>query len=75
MGLYGNVKILCEKKHMSVLALEDKVGFPRSSICKWDTNIPGIAKVKAVADVLGVSVDSLIEGVDFPDKEQKEESA
>jgi len=69
LGLYENVKALCEKNNISIYSLEDKLGFPRSSICKWNENIPGVAKVKAVADAFSVSVDELIHDVAFPQKE------
>jgi len=65
MGLYENVKKGCYKRRMSIYALEDKLHFSRGSIYKWDINIPSIAKVKMVADELGMSLDEMVEGVDF----------
>lgn len=50
--MYKNVKAACADAGISVNALEKKLNFPRSSICKWDKNTPGIDKVKAVADEL-----------------------
>lgn len=50
MSLYENVKKVCSDSGISVHALEKELKFPRSSICKWDKNTPGIDKVKAVAD-------------------------
>lgn len=61
MSIYENVKIACKENGTTVHALENELGFPRSSICKWDTNRPSIDKVKAVADALKKSVDSLLE--------------
>ena len=55
--LYDNVKKLCEEKGVSILSLEKALGFPRSSICKWNENEPGIRKVQKVADYLGVSIE------------------
>lgn len=60
MVLYDNVKRLCEEKGVSVLALEKALGFPRSSICKWNDNEPGIRKVQKVAEYLGVSIEELL---------------
>lgn len=60
MAIYENVKHACEKSGTTVFALEQKLNFPRSSIYKWNTNIPSVAKVKMVADELKVSVDSLL---------------
>ena len=52
MSLYNNVKNACREKGISIRALEEKLGFPRSSICKWDANVPSVDKVKAVSDEL-----------------------
>lgn len=46
MSIYENVKNKCYEKGYSVLSLENELNFPRSSICKWDVNTPGIDKVK-----------------------------
>ena len=67
--LYDNVKKLCEEKGVSILSLEKALGFPRSSICKWHENEPGIRKVQKVADYLGVSIEELLKD------EQKEKGA
>lgn len=73
MGLYDNVKSMCKEKHTNVFTLENDLGFPRSSICKWNENIPSVAKVQRVAEKLGVSLDELIDGVTFPvDKKETE---
>ena len=58
--LYDNVKKLCEEKGVSILSLEKALGFPRSSICKWNENEPGIRKVQKVADYLEVSIEELL---------------
>ena len=50
MSIYQNVKTACLESNITVNALEKQLNFPRSSICKWDKNTPGIDKVKAVAD-------------------------
>ncbi len=68
MGLYENVKTFCQQKHISVMALEDSLGFPKSSICKWNENIPSVAKVQKVANALDVTVDALTKGVNFFEK-------
>ena len=60
MVLYDNVKKLCEEKGVSILSLEKALGFPRSSICKWNDNEPGIRKVQKVAEYLGVSIEELL---------------
>lgn len=59
--LYDNVKALCRERGISILKLEAALGFPRSSICKWNENEPGIRKVQKVADYLGVPIEKLLE--------------
>lgn len=58
--MYLRIKMLCKKNNISVNELECKLNFARGSICKWDANVPSIAKVKAVADYFGISIDELM---------------
>lgn len=58
--LYDNVKAICKEKKITISSLETELGFPRSSIRKWNVNEPSIGKVKKVADYLKVSIDRLI---------------
>lgn len=41
--------------------MERDLGFPRSYVCKWNENEPGIRKVQKVADYLQVSIECLLE--------------
>ena len=59
--LYDNVKGICRERGISILKLEEELGFPRSYICKWNENEPGIWKVQKVADYLGVPIEVLLE--------------
>lgn len=59
--LYDNVKKLCDERHIPVIKLERELEFPRSSICKWNENEPGIRKVQKVAEYLGVPIEKLLE--------------
>lgn len=59
--LYNNVKKICGQKKLSIYRMESELGFPRSSICKWNENEPGIRKVQKVAKYLGVSIEELLE--------------
>lgn len=61
MSIYQNVKKACDEKNISIMALEEKLGFPRSSICKWDKSIPGANKLKAVSDELGKPMEYFLE--------------
>ena len=61
MSIYQNVKKACAEEGITIMALESKLGFPRSSICKWDVNTPGVDKVKAVADELKKPIEYFLE--------------
>lgn len=58
--LYGNVKKLCEDNNISVSQLERDLDFPRSSVCKWDENVPAVTKVQKVADYFKVPMEQLL---------------
>lgn len=64
MLLYDNIKKLCRKKGISISGLEKALDFPRSYICKWNENEPGIRKVQKVANFLEVSIEELLEQTD-----------
>lgn len=49
MTIYEKVKSACADVGVSVYALETELGFPRSSICKWNKSVPGVDKINAVA--------------------------
>lgn len=61
MLLYDNIKKLCREKGISISELEKALDFPRSYICKWNENEPGIRKVQKVANYLGVPIEDLLE--------------
>ena len=58
--MYEEVKRIAKSHGLSIADVERKLGFPRSSMAKWDKSSPGIDKVIAVADLLGESVDAVI---------------
>lgn len=58
--LFNNVRALCNERNIAISKLEDDLGFPRSYICKWNKNEPGIRKVQKVADYLGVTIEELL---------------
>lgn len=59
MGLYERIKTLAKEKGYSINRLEKELGFARSSISKFNTNKPSIDKIQQIAELLGVSVDSI----------------
>ena len=72
MSIYENIKSKCYEKGLSVMSLENELGFSRSSICKWDVNTPGIDKVKKVADILGCTVDDLLKSKEDDEEPNKD---
>lgn len=65
MGLYEQVKEIAKSKGYSINRLEKELGFARSSISKFNKNVPSMEKVKQIADLLGVSI-SEITGEETP---------
>lgn len=70
MNIYSNVKKACGEKNISIMALEEKLGFSRGSICKWDKNVPSVAKLKAVSEELEKPMEYFLEDT----KSQAEEN-
>lgn len=60
MNLYQRIKTLAYEKKISINQLEKDIGIQSGGMCKWDKHIPSVQKVKAVADILEVSVDELL---------------
>jgi transcriptional regulator with XRE-family HTH domain len=69
--IYSKIKNLCETAGITISKLEEKAGLGNGTVGGWRTAVPAVDTVKKVADVLGVSVDSLLEGVDFPDRKRE----
>lgn len=59
--IYKNIKELCDRKKISVSALEKAAGLGHGTISGWRTSSPTIDKLQAVAKVLGVKVCKLLE--------------
>ena len=62
MGLYEQIRDIAKSKGYSVNRLEKELGFARSSINKFNKNIPSVDKLQQIADFLGVTVDYLMTG-------------
>lgn len=58
--LVNNIRKICTKKGLSVSKVEEELGFSHGLISRWTKMSPSIAKVVAVADYLGVSLDELL---------------
>lgn len=56
MGLYEQIKTVAKDKGYSINRLEKELGFARSSISKFNKNIPSTEKIIQIADKLNVPV-------------------
>lgn len=61
-----NVRRLCREHDISIFALENATGIGNGCIARWDRKPPRIYSLTKVAEFFGVTVDSLLEGVDDP---------
>ena len=60
MGLYEQIKEAANAKGYSINRLEKELGFPRSSISKYNKNIPSMEKIQKIADFLNLSISDII---------------
>lgn len=59
--LYINIKRMCEEKKTSISSVEKAAGLSNGTIGKWKDSDALASSVVAVAKVLGVSVEKLME--------------
>lgn len=60
MKTFVRVKELCKTRGISVVELEERVGFGKNSIYSWKKNKPSAEKLEKVADFFNVSTDYLL---------------
>lgn len=60
--LLENIRKLAKEKKITISEIEKEIGIANGSLCKWDSVKPSYDKVANVAKILGVTVDSLLEG-------------
>ena len=60
MGLYENIKAIAKSKGYTIAKLEQELGFPRSSISKYNMSDPSVGKIKKIAEFLNVPYSSVI---------------
>ena len=63
MNIYDNIVYLANLKNLTIRDIEFRAGISNGSIRRWNEIDPGISKVKAVADILGASIESILYGV------------
>ena len=59
--LYENIKQRGKAMKLSVSQIERNTGIALKTISKWNTHRPSVDKVKLVADLLGCTVDELLQ--------------
>lgn len=59
--IYDKIKKLCKDKGISVASVEKKAGLSNGAISKWNNVSPTVDNLKAVAKVLKVKVDRLLD--------------
>lgn len=59
--VFENVKALCEKKGISITQLEKESGLSAGSINKWKNSSPTAKSLQAVAKVLKVKMEKLLQ--------------
>lgn len=64
MTLFERVKELSKKRGYSLAETSQKAGLGQRALYQWKDNQPSADRLKAVADVLGVSVDYLLGNTD-----------
>lgn len=60
MTTFDRLKKLCEEQKISIVELEEKLGFGRNSLYGWKKKIPNGANLEKVADFFNVSVDYIL---------------
>lgn len=60
--IYENIKEVCDKKNISISALEKRAGIGNGTIGKWKESKSGptVETLLKIADVLGVSIGRLV---------------
>lgn len=60
MAVFDRVKGLADSQKISILDLENKLGFGKNSLYRWKTSSPASDKLQKVADYFNVSTDYLL---------------
>lgn len=58
--IFERISKLCEKSGMSIARLEKEAGLGNATVRGWKDSTPTVTNLKAVADVLGVTIDELM---------------
>lgn len=67
MTTFDRVKKLADGQKISIVELEEKLGFGKNSLYSWKTKTPNGDRLKKVADYFGTTTDFLLGRTDSPD--------
>lgn len=67
MGLYENIKKIAKLRGVPINKIESDLGFPRSSMAKYNVSVPSIDKIAIIAKYLRVSIDTIYYGSEDKD--------
>ena len=56
------IRTLAKEKGLTIAAIEKEAGIGNGVIARWDIHSPRVGQLCAVANVLGVSLDYLVNG-------------
>ena len=73
MTVFDRVKELAQKQGISIVELEEKLGFGRNSLYSWKTKTPNGDRLSKVADYFGVTTDYLLGRTETPQFTSKDE--
>ena len=59
--LYDKIREICREKGVSVASVEKKAGLSNVAISKWNNASPTVDNLNAVAKILKVKVDKLLD--------------
>ena len=65
MGIYRNIQSACKTAGYNISVLEKELGLGRGSIAKWDSHVPSVRKMQAVAQTLHTTVEALLHDVEW----------
>ena len=58
--IYTAIKEICKEKNVSVAEIEKKAGLSNGLISKWNESSPTIENLEAVANALGIKVQTIL---------------
>lgn len=59
--IYEKIRCLCAEKKMSIRSVERKAGLGNGAIRNWKKSTPTVDNIKKVADILGCTLNDLME--------------